>query len=366
MEYNLNDIESFLHVQLPQVPEPINTFLDIAGFPNYENVLSNIYAYYLDRNNPHGFDDLFLAALCNALRSRVNESQHNLLDNWSEWTVMREESVEKKRIDLLLEENSEEEKTYIIIENKVYANLYNPLDIYWSYTESERKIGIVLSLFEEVPDHHGFINITHDEYLNEIKKIQGLYLEQSQERDLMIVKDLIINVKQQLTKPKMDKEILQFYHTHRNKIEAIYDFRKDVRTSFLDEVASLGSRLQADVKFKSSVWYRGIVDADNPDLNLVFYFDGSKEVSDAGYFVITLEAYKKLEQRRDEIMAMDSFFKICETKGVLKGTESRQGDFLEIAVKFYSFEDLEYNLPSLENIYNRDWKPIIDDFKKRI
>ena len=39
------------------------TFFDIAGFPHYERVISNFYAYYLNPEAAHGLGDLFLSSL---------------------------------------------------------------------------------------------------------------------------------------------------------------------------------------------------------------------------------------------------------------------------------------------------------------
>ncbi len=152
MEFDLKSLEAFLLKPLPEVPEEVWTFLDIAGFPHYENVISNIYAYYLDKDNSHGFDDLFLNALINAIKKKASDSfepKLKYLDDWNEWAVSREETVEGKRIDILLTETSGDRETFIIIENKVFAELYNPLDIYWSVSKSRRKLGVVLSLFEK-------------------------------------------------------------------------------------------------------------------------------------------------------------------------------------------------------------------------
>ena len=70
--YDLDLLDEFLKKPLPDVPEEVWTFLDIAGFPHYENVISNIYAYYLDQENKHGFGRLFLDALINTIKESDN------------------------------------------------------------------------------------------------------------------------------------------------------------------------------------------------------------------------------------------------------------------------------------------------------
>lgn len=47
--------------RMPLTPAPPpKSIYDIAGFPNWENVSSNVLAYYLDEKEDHGFGRLFL------------------------------------------------------------------------------------------------------------------------------------------------------------------------------------------------------------------------------------------------------------------------------------------------------------------
>lgn len=60
---DLNEIQAFLSKGIIKVKDKETTLFDIAGFPHYENVVSNIYAYFLDPNQPHGLGTLFIDAL---------------------------------------------------------------------------------------------------------------------------------------------------------------------------------------------------------------------------------------------------------------------------------------------------------------
>ena len=46
------------------------TLMEIAGFPHWENVFSNILAFLTDANQAHGFGTLFIRALIAAYRQR--------------------------------------------------------------------------------------------------------------------------------------------------------------------------------------------------------------------------------------------------------------------------------------------------------
>ena len=368
MSYNYNEIEEFLKLDLPESPEEIDTFLSIAGFPHYENVISNIYAYYFDSENSHGFNDLFLRALFNTIKKHAPlnyNSRFQYLENWSSWEVYREESVNAKRIDILLEENSEEESTFIIIENKIFHELDNPLDIYWSYDKTDKKIGIVLSMYKEKINHKGFINITHYQFLEEVKNLQGQYIEKANPRDFLILKDLIINLKQLHNMNENEKELLEFYQEHQEKVESVYELRMNVQKSFIDAVSKLGEKdLDLNVRYKNSKNYRGIVDKDYDEILLVFLFDSRKEEDDKKSIEIRLELHGDLEKRKEELLGNDDFFKKFKKQGINKDDWFHNGSWFSLASKYYSFSDLNYDLSNLKSIFDEEWKPLIKELKK--
>lgn len=58
-QLNLEHLETFLkNHDIPEIKENPLTFLDIAKQPHYENVLSNIYAFYFEPNQEHGYSCL--------------------------------------------------------------------------------------------------------------------------------------------------------------------------------------------------------------------------------------------------------------------------------------------------------------------
>jgi hypothetical protein len=60
--------EALLHEfrKLPPAVRRSPTFLEVAGYPHYENVCSNILAFFVDPTNPHGLGNLLLDALVDA------------------------------------------------------------------------------------------------------------------------------------------------------------------------------------------------------------------------------------------------------------------------------------------------------------
>ena len=90
----LHDFES-----LPDSKNSESIF-DIAGYPHYENVSSNILAFYLNPNNEHGLGDLLFSSLMN-LAGGIEIQQGNV-------QVSREVSTNKGgRLDIVIETDNQ-------------------------------------------------------------------------------------------------------------------------------------------------------------------------------------------------------------------------------------------------------------------
>lgn len=64
----LQNVEELL-VHFRRLPDRIErppTFMEIAGYPHYENACSNILAFFMDPGESHRLENLVLNALANA------------------------------------------------------------------------------------------------------------------------------------------------------------------------------------------------------------------------------------------------------------------------------------------------------------
>lgn len=215
---------------LNNIPKRIvrkETLLDIAGIEHLENHWSYIYLYFFNAKASHGLSRLFVDTLQELICKKTNKPELSL----ATFSVLREETVpdEKgnmKRIDLLLQNENEA----IIIENKVYASLYNRLDLYWNKPNvpEKNKRGIVLSLWHTTPSHPGFINITHEEFAKAIEKNLPSYFMSAQPKGLMLLQDFIQNI-YNLTHSMNREEILFYFNEeNRQKINRLAEIRKSV------------------------------------------------------------------------------------------------------------------------------------------
>lgn len=141
----------FRSANWPRQVERRPTFFSIAGFPHYENVLSNVYQFFFSTESSHGLGSLFIDALTDVITE--GRIQKQTLFNLQRVTVERELSTGNGRLDLLLHDGPAEGQwkkasTVVLIENKVYHWLANDLDDYWKFARqaspNSQMLGIVL------------------------------------------------------------------------------------------------------------------------------------------------------------------------------------------------------------------------------
>jgi hypothetical protein len=197
--------------EIPPAHAPAKTLFDIAGFPHAENVNSNCLAYYLNEKEDHGLGRLFLDSLVTLAHEDKDWQVGDRFEPLGEYTVHREVATQdRKRIDLYLRsrpavqdhqdatniqaaESTEEAINSqsstadwtIVIENKIYAWLYNDLDNYVRRIETGKSLRIVLSPFQlktqEERDKmkaNGFIHLTHKVWMAKVKAMLHSYTTQ--------------------------------------------------------------------------------------------------------------------------------------------------------------------------------------------
>lgn len=103
----------------PRLEQPISIF-EISGYPHYENVCSNILAFYLDPQREHGLGNLVLGALLKCCGYELGK-QNEVVE------IRREFSTHGGgRLDLLIVTDN-----YVVgIENKIFHHLNNDLSDY--------------------------------------------------------------------------------------------------------------------------------------------------------------------------------------------------------------------------------------------
>ncbi|MCT4582766.1 MAG: PD-(D/E)XK nuclease family protein [Flavobacteriales bacterium] len=230
---------------LPKKSVLRKNLIDIAGYPSWENVNSNLLAFYFDKEEEHGFGSLFIDSLLDLVDVELSPSFGQ-----TEFQVAREVRTRKgKRIDIVISQYSEEETQEeesksipswaLIIENKVNHSLNNDLSDYWSSTIAEERLGIVLSKYDsdfnekEQTKLQGkkieYRHVSHRDLINKVQeKMHQCFLD-SDDRHLLYLKEFIANTNNYYNSENMNKDneiILKQFHENKKNIQA---FKKQDR-----------------------------------------------------------------------------------------------------------------------------------------
>lgn len=235
---NFNQLQTFLNEStIPEIRNKPKTFLGIARQPHYENVISNIYAFYFDTNEEHGLSDLFIQSLLKCIKSKKTGNQKSLED-FVDFDIETEYGTDGNgRIDLLLSN----EDSAIIIENKIYHYLNNDLEDYWSSVvkegfDSTSSIGLVMSLKKMSPiQHPQFVNITHKQFMSTVMENLGNYFMQADEKYITFLKDLYQNILNMSSK-HIDKESFDFYYHYQREIKKLIPIQDKVQTHVMRQL----------------------------------------------------------------------------------------------------------------------------------
>lgn len=319
---DLQALQAFLDYNaIPKIKKRPKTFLGIAKQPHYENVMSNIYAFYFNVNEVHGMSDLFINSLLEIiLESKIG--QEKTVNEISDFTVETEVYTAKNgRIDILLSN----ENHAIIIENKVYHTLNNDLQDYFKSTKVnenkvENKIGIVLSLNRMNPNHECFINITHVDLLKRVIANLGNYIMDAKEKYVVFLKDFYQN-SINLSISEMDSKELKFYFDNQPKIIAAKDFHFAVRTHIATQVELAGELIDEDLKIIKSKGegnkrLRYYLSPRNKDLMITVLYEGLLTPEKSIFIIVELknnllknkEIYKSITFTEWEQIYLNSYF----------------------------------------------------------
>lgn len=239
-----------LAYQIPPLPplRPKN-FFDITGIRNKEVINSRVLGYFLNAKEEHGLERLFFESLMDLIKKKKRELSDIDPDVFAgDFTVEEEEPTinaiekddQKKRIDLVLKGAG----WAIIIENKLYHDVINPLRTYWDHLkEYKHKIGIVLSLFEVKAEKYKgtgfiFINITHKSLISQIGQ-NFKFGPEPNEISLFYLKEYFRTIDTHYTAiqnaPQMN-EIVNKLIIHREKVNSVLQKMEEANKFIVTQV----------------------------------------------------------------------------------------------------------------------------------
>lgn len=261
------------------------TFMEVTGYPHFENVASNLLAFFFDPEEEHGLSDLFFQSLMSLVPGSVKSPTGAV-------SVQREYcTLSNNRIDLVLSSDS-----FILgIENKLYSGVQNDLQDYKNTVENiatlegKTPFCILLSFRDEngVAQSNGFLNVTYAELFDSIKSSLGQYMLDASEAWLIYLKDFMTTIERLQTEEMIvDMKFLDFLKDNESDILEFLEKLNDAKKDFSIKTKSLRSMVDLD-SYRNSL---NIVDAcynSSMDPYSSFYIDINQ---DSGK-ILVIETY---------------------------------------------------------------------------
>ena len=234
------------------------TFLELCHYPGerFEEICSRILEFFFQPNNKHGFRDLWFKSLCKIIKIDC-EDVFEMKTRTEEATSSSE--IEKgKKIDIILETPT----LVIAIENKIGADLYNPLDIYKEhidkgYTKLIKKC-IVLTAHrlsneeQKKANENGFVVVLYKKLFDNVRELLGKYVSSCNPNFLSFMLDFMMTVEKRMN--FMDNtELNRFFFDKKEEIESMLNSFSDWQRKLRDEQSCELTKIK-DVITKKTKW----------------------------------------------------------------------------------------------------------------
>ena len=239
-EHRLSSLLKEFREHVPLRPERAPTIMEIAGYPHYENVCSNILAFFLDPHKPHGLGTLFLDALAEV--GDIDDPE-GLMDVEVEREVVTEA---RKRIDIRILSDSHA----VLIENKIFASAINPWDEYAKHVEElsrAHSYKFVLSLTRtDAGKEQGFTNIMYQKLVHKIRGLMGNYVADADTRSLTFMLDFLNTLDYLQGDKIMNEGFLKFLTANHVNAEDFLKAYERVRRDLESKVKELYNMLGSE------------------------------------------------------------------------------------------------------------------------
>ncbi len=274
MELNeLKELQALLVNEIPPKEQEPYGFLEMLGIPHYENYISRLYAAFLSHENKD-LSELFKSTLIELIQDKTHQ-----LFNLQDILVETEVATEQGRIDILIIDRSND--IGIIIENKIYHHLINPLDDYWNHVKNKNKIGLVLTLNQQIIKsnfQNRYINVTHNEWLTKVKDNIGNIKLSTQENIYLtdFIKTLF-----HLSKSLIMNNQAEFYFKNHKQINLAISTQEEAKKYLQHQLESVAQNYDLKIKTRPDrasyyLWFEGF-NFTFLSIYLNEFFEGKKD-----------------------------------------------------------------------------------------
>ena len=333
-------LHTFLATTEIPVVAPQIGFLEIIGKQHHENINSALYAHFINADE-EGISDVFLQTLLELIKKKTNKNLPFI-----DAAAQTEVTTKEGRIDILIRDRRQD--STIIIENKIYHWLNNPLLEYWEHVKvnDANKVGVLLTLESHaVPeDVKGkYINITHLEWVRLIK--ERLLENEFPFNYRVYLNDFVQTIENLSTTYEMN-EAAKFYFQHAKQVKKANHTMNEAHDFLKNQFQLIADRIGWQTFGNALEWRNFWDEANHLDTYLTILTKDLLEGKPR--YTLILELLRKDREREKELR---EFLKDHpQTKGKTRGEDS--GEYLHFLCKDYTItEDELANLS--EHVVNR-------------
>lgn len=193
-----------------------------------ELTISNLYAYFLDPKESHGLSTLFLDAIKELVGLETDFDLTTI-------SIHREVHHQKKYIDIIIRDAS----NLILIENKLFADIYNNLEVYESYDGEKKGKYLILSVVKYYERVREWQVSTHQQLFQIIEKKFEILTPKLSTRQSENFQTFIDILKKQYSIVENLTEKLAFLSNNNEQIINLFRLVNEVKSSYLQQVSSI-------------------------------------------------------------------------------------------------------------------------------
>lgn len=346
---NFAELEEFLQANPIPTIKSHQGFLEIIRKSHNETINSNLYAYFLTCNE-QGVKGVFLEALLSLISEKSKKEEKLLFNNF---VVNTEVTSTLGRIDIVIQDLINQNT--LIIENKIFHNINNPLLDYWNHYKiaDDKKVGILLTLHpQQIPNEVAdkFINITHWEWIRTID--EHLDYESIENSSLKLYLTDFINTVKNMSTTYQLNESAKFFFENAKKVNQAYETIIEGHRFMIEQYRLIASKLNL-TEYGNDISYRSFWDEHNK-IDTYFTITTHHIIQGEGFkYKIIIELFRDDRERLNELR--NKFSKHFQYDENIKG--SIFSHFTHFMVKEY-----ETTLEDLNSFGNQVIKNIQQDF----
>ncbi|MDE5437276.1 PD-(D/E)XK nuclease family protein [Elizabethkingia meningoseptica] len=227
--------------KIDKLNDILPSYIEIAGYPHFENVASNILSFFFDTQQKHNLKNLVLKSLLECVDFDGDFQNMETINVYREYSIK-----DQKRIDIVIECQD----FCVSIENKIFHWLHNDLLTYQKEIDNqfknEKNYHVVLALKKENVSGQ-FQSITYEEFFNRIKANIGFYAIQGSNTYITYLLDFIQTIENHYKVKHINKEMFRFLIENHKEIKELQDEKLKLRNSLLQVIGQLIQRINCDL-----------------------------------------------------------------------------------------------------------------------